>query len=359
MNRKQRQRRLERARAHHTQARRPRNVMRRASYSTVKQAHIVPKAYQANFAVNDQVALHVNGRCIPANIKDLGTRGPYYRRTRKDGTTIDDIDASLSFVETAVRPVFAELLAGQSLTVERKGTLAQFFGVQVVRGPAFFEQRAEFIDRIVAALEPHQMRRAALAAAGGDPEVVRRRVRELYRSDTHQFVTMLTSSFKVAAVLGSMRWQLLRFTDPVLAYSDHPVVIWPAELTQSAPFARQHLAPLDAVEVRVPVSAQLALLMTWADEPDPLQTVAADGRFAGELNAFTIAQADRQWMHRLGAEPPIAAGTFAPLSRAFESGYAAPSLESSRRRAQATRYLHRVRRKTYLNEIEIVDLQRA
>jgi hypothetical protein len=63
-------------------------------------------------------------------------------------------------------------------------------------------------------------------------------------------------------------------------------------------------------------------------------------------------------MHRLGFEPPIASGTFTPLSRAFEPGYDATVLASSRRRTYTARYLHRVRNKRYLDNIEIVDLQR-
>jgi Protein of unknown function (DUF4238) len=244
------------------------------------------------------------------------------------------------------------------LTLERKGMLAQFFGVQVVRGPAFFEQRTELINRLVAELRAKDLRPKALEDAGGDPEVVRERVRELYLADTQQFITMLTTSFKMASVLGSMRWQLLHFDAPLLAYSDHPVVIWPAGVASSPPFDRQHLAPLDAVEVRVPLSADMAVLMTWADEPDSYQATDADARFAGEINAFTVGQADRQSMHRLGSEPPVARGTFAPLSRSFEPGYDANLLANSRRRAYTARYLHRVRNKQYLDSIEIVDLQR-
>ena len=118
-------------------------------------------------------------------------------------------------------------------------------------------------------------------------------MRELYLADTQQFITMLTTSFKIASIVGSMRWHLLRFDAPLLAYSDHPVVVWPAGIASSAPFQRQHLGPLDAVEIRVPIAPDLALLMTWADMPDAARAIKAEPRFAGELNAFTIAQADR------------------------------------------------------------------
>ena len=298
MNRKQRRRRHARWRLHQQVTRGARNVISWASYPTVKQGHIVPRVYQANFAANEQVAMHVDGgRCVLTNINDAGTRRSYYRRTRPDGSTIDDIEASLSFIETAVKPVFDEILTGAPLTIDRKGTLAQFFGVQIVRGPAFFEQRTEVIDRIVSQLTAAQIKPRALDRAGGDVEAIRRQVRDVYFAKTHQFITMIDTSFKIASVIGSMRWQLLQFPSALLAYSDHPVVLWPFDLPASAPFTRQRLAPMSAIEIRVPLAPDLALLMTWADEPDPPHPTPADERFAGELNAFTIGQADRQWMH--------------------------------------------------------------
>jgi hypothetical protein len=357
MNRKQRQRRHARRRLHKQVTRAPRNVISRVSYPTVKQGHIVPRVYQANFAIGEQVSMHVDGRCVLTNIRNAGTRGPYYRRTRPDGSTIDDIETSLSFIEEAVRPVFDAVLGGAPLTVERKGTLAQFFGIQIVRGPAFFEQRTELVDRMLGDLTAAQIKPRALARTGGDVEAIRQQVRGAYLAKTHQFITMINTSFKIASVIGSMRWQLLRFPRPLLAYSDHPVVLWPFDVPASTPFTRQHLAPMSAIEIRVPLAPELALLMTWADHPDPLHPTPAHERFAGELNAFTIGQADRQWMHTPGPEPPIATGTLTPLHPAFESGYDPAAAAQSQRRVAAGRYLHRVRNKNHLSQIEIVDLR--
>lgn len=169
---------------------------------------------------------------------------------------------------------------------------------------------------------------------------------------------MLTTSMKLAAVVGSMRWQLLAFAEPVIAYSDHPVVVWPLAEGTAAPFPTPQLAPMSAIEVRMPVSAQIALLMTWADEPDRREPVLADAAVAGELNAFTIGQAERQWMHWPGTDPPIATGSMTPLSTRFETGYGPATVEASARRARVARYLHRVRNKQFLSDIEIVDFSR-
>jgi hypothetical protein len=193
---------------------------------------------------------------------------------------------------------------------------------------------------------------------GGDLAVARERVRDAYLSKTRHVITMLTTSFKLASVIGSMRWHLLQFADPIVAYSDHPVVVWPMAEAAATPFAKPKLAPMAAIEVRAPISPRLALLMTWADEPDDQQPGSAEPRHAAELNAFTISQAERQWMHQPGMALPVASGTMAPLSREFEIAYTIVAAEASLRRRAAARYLRRVRNKRFLSDIEIVDISR-
>jgi hypothetical protein len=54
--------------------------------------------------------------------------------------------------------VFGDLLAGEPLTRDRKQVLAQFFGIQMVRGPAFVEQRAELIGELISGLEAKDLK---------------------------------------------------------------------------------------------------------------------------------------------------------------------------------------------------------
>jgi hypothetical protein len=115
----------------------------RASYPTVRSGHIMPAVYQRNFAIEDQVLVHFvsDGHTELRNVKTAGGRPAFYRRSRpSDGSRIDDIEASLSELERDVKPVFEEVLGGAELTLERKGALAQFFGIQLVRGPAVLFQ---------------------------------------------------------------------------------------------------------------------------------------------------------------------------------------------------------------------------
>jgi hypothetical protein len=170
-------------------------------------------------------------------------------------------------------------------------------------------------------------------------------------------MTMLKAAMKMATLLSHMRWQILRFSKPLLAYSDHPVVVWPMEIPRSRPFARQGLAPLSALEIRVPISPYAAILMTWVDLSDD-SNVALGPLAAGELNAFTIGQADRQWMHCPGSEPAVANGILYPVSRLVEPAYARNVAFRSVRRAIAAQFLERVKDRQYVHDVEvIVDLR--
>jgi len=354
MTEKQRKRKHERRIAHHESVSRPR-TLGRSSYPKVNRGHIVSAVYQRNFAIDDQVMVHFvsDGHTELRNVKSAGWRRAFYRRIRPhDGSRIEDIEASLSELERDIKPVFDEIVGGAELTLERKGALAQFFGIQAVRGPAFFSRRRELIDEIVASLDESAVMPSALEAAGGNLEIVQQRVRDIYTSTTAQFVTML--GLKTAMLLGSMRWHILDFGAPLLAYSDHPVVVWPAGIHQTHPFATPNFGPLGAIEVRVPLSPELAILMTWAHVADEGRRVPATPDFADELNAFVISQADEQWMHRPGRIPPVGVGSFTPLSRAFEHGSYSPAyLGQSRRRATAARLLAGVAKKKLLGDIKI------
>lgn len=362
VNRKQRKRQLARRQAHGPAPDRPRNVLDRASYANVKQGHIVPRTYQLNFAVDEHVAVHVPGRsdCVRLHVQNAGTRSRFYRRTRPDGTPIDDIEASLDVLEGVAGPVLRAVADGAPLTENRKGVLAQFLAVQMLRGPAFFAKQhvdvEEFVPKV---LTTAHIKPALVARTGGDMRLARQHVIEMFRQPTQTMLSMLSVSVKVSAVLGSMRWQLLHFDSPLVAYSDQPVVVWPLNVAAFAvPPNAPNFGPLNALEVRAPLSPHLVVLMTWADEPDISGPVEAPPVYAAETNKLVIAQADKQWMHRLGSEPPVAAGPIRPLSRAFEDRYTRDAVESSRRRAATAAYLDRVAKRRFIDDIEVVTINK-
>ena len=211
--------------------------------------------YQHSWAVNGMVAVHESGRagCRLRTTKKVATRPTYYRRQQPTGKQIDDIEACLAFVEDKATIPLREVVGGAEVTPEHKGALAQFLAVQMLRGPAFFERREEIVRPLLANLEAEDLRPGVLAAAGGDLEAVRSRVIAGYLGPTQKFMSMLQKAPKIAGVLGLMRWEYVSFDEPVLAYSDHPIVVWPSNArSPTKPFRGQQHGPLGAFEIRAP-----------------------------------------------------------------------------------------------------------
>jgi Protein of unknown function (DUF4238) len=323
----------------------------------VDNGHIVPRMFQRAWeGEGRRVAVHADRRavCEVKSTKVVGARGPYYRRTRpRHGTEIDDIEASLAYVEDKAAPVLRQLIAGKPLTVERKGGLAQLFGVQMMRGPAFFAQHEEIHRSVLEGIQASDLKPGHLASVGGDLDLARKQVIDVHLDSTYRFVTMLRYAVKVAGILSLMRWHVLRFDASLLAYSDHPVVLWPMNVKRTRPFSRQGLGPLTMLEIRVPIAPDAAILMNWIDRSDEVG-VPMNRNAAAELNAFTVAQADKEWMHQAGSEPEIAEGIFAPLSRLIDPSYDRAAAERSVRRAHADKFHKRAAKRQWVNELDVV-----
>lgn len=323
----------------------------------VDNGHIVPRTYQRAWeGENRQVAVHLAGSpgCELKSTKLAGARGPYYRRTRpRHGTQTDDIEASLAHVENKATPMLRQVIAGERLSEERKAALAQLFGVQVMRGPAFFAKHEEIQRSVLEEAKTSDLKPRHLAAVGGDVDLARRQIIEVLLDPTNRFMTMLTFAAKVAGILSLMRWHVLRFNEPVLAYSDHPVVLWPMNVERTRPFRRQILGPLTMLEIRVPIAPDTAILMNWIDRSDEVG-ILMKRRAAVELNAFTVAQADTEWMHRPGSEPEIADDIFSPLSRFVDPSYDRRAAARSARRAHAGKFNQRAKKRRWVNELEVL-----
>jgi hypothetical protein len=311
--------------------------------------------YQRAFAIDDRVAVHIDGAfdCVLMSTRDAGTRRRFYRRQRPSGQDIDDIEASLAHVESKAKAPMEEVIAGAPLDHDRKGALAQFIAVQMLRGPAFFARRHENFEELLDELGEDAFRPDAVVAAGGDPDLVRQQVTDAHSHPTQRFMAMLQTAPKIATILAHMRWQVLVCRHPWLAYSDHPVVVWPLNAMCVEPFQRQHLGPIGAIEIRVPLAPTMAILMTWQAKVD-VSSVVMGRRAASEINAFTIGQADRQWMHRPGSEPPRTLGSCVPLSQTLDPSYNDAAMLQSPRRQRALAHQQRVAGKRFVREIEVL-----
>lgn len=131
-------------------------------------------------------------------------------------------------------------------------------------------------------------------------------------------------------VLGSTHWVLVEFTSAPFAISDHPVVPWPLSERSRLPSPTPpEIGLFETLEIRVPLSPQLAKVMTWLDEPDGHGPVRGVKDLAANLNAFTVAQAEKQWFHTPSRVPPRATGQLLPVSPQLLPGYGAETVAST------------------------------
>jgi hypothetical protein len=323
---------------------------------TVKDGHIVPRMYQAAWEDEKRrVAVHGvdGGECRLRSTKSVTTRGAYYRRIRPEGETSDDVEDSLRRIEDKASDPLRRLIAGDDPGGEDKGILAQLFSIQLFRSPTFFSQREKLIRTFFESAGTEAFTPHGLRSAGGDLEVIRQKAIDAYLDPTKKFVTMIAYGVKVASILGLMRWQVLRAEEPVLAYSDHPIVLWPIDAPSARPFKRQGSDPLQTLEIVVPISPEAAVLMNWIDRSDDGAVPMPEGA-APQLNAFVTSQAEEEWMHKPGAEPVISEGTFRALSRMIDATYDARAASSSQRHHLAETAVERAQKVDFVNDVDVL-----
>ncbi len=325
------------------------------AYPRVDKGHIVPETYQRNFAIKNQVLRHELGSAEVElrNVRSVCRRGPFYRRERRDGTLIDDTEASMAIVEDRAGQVFKQIRDTGKVEHGHKPALAMFFGLQLLRSPTFFDARGSAIAEMLEQTPEDQFKAKAVAEHGID--AVREIVTGHYLSSTHRLVSMLGLSSKATAALVHMHWTVLRFQDPVLVYSDHPVVVWPSMYPFAEGFRGQQFPPVDAIEVRIPLTSKLFLLLTWIDDTPDLGVLDVRRELAGELNQLTIGQAEREWAHTPGTRPPIARNGHEPLAPRLWPTYHADTLGNSIRRHSVQQFLQRHRRKEALTNHDLAE----
>ena len=305
-------------------------------YPSVRNAHIVPQGYLRNFASGEKIEVHTVGKAgsLTRPIKKVAVRPYFYRRERPDGTPIDDVEWSLSHSEDKAAPLLRRLADRWPLPTSDKAVLAEFFAVQALRGPKWRDWWAERTRVFIDEVRNHPEEIAARAA---DPQRFIDDLAALLSQDTTWALHMLDASRKLASSLGSMHWSLVEFASPWAATSDHPVVIWPISAGARPPQATAPEGFLATLEVRVPVSPTAAVLMTWLDDTDRSQARLRGARHhAASLNAFTVAEAERQWFHAPGSIVPRASGRLLPLGPLLLTNYSSLVAVRSARRQRAS-----------------------
>jgi hypothetical protein len=285
-------------------------------YSNVKNAHIVPACYLRAWELDGKLTVCVDGKSLEMPAEKVGTRSRAYRRRRPNGDLINDVEDTLSQIESDAAPLLATLSERWPVSLEEKSQLALFFGFQIVRGPRWLS----WADALAEAYATTQSRPEGSTATP---------------PSTTRLLAMLSGGTQMTALVGTMHWSLLECRSPVIATSDHPMVIWRQGVRAQPPNVRAFdLDDIACSEIRVPVSPRHAVLMSWCDEPDDeAPRINCARQDAAALNAFTIAQAERQWFHRPGRKPPRASGSLLPLAPQRLKGLDLNPREGLRRQA--------------------------
>jgi hypothetical protein len=295
----------------------------------VNHSHIVPAVYLRQFADSDrriETTLVPSGKVVRPSIRDAGVRGGgFYKRERPSGERCDDVETvSIASIEADAGPLLGDLKAAWPLSGDNKVKLAMFAGLQLLRGPRWFAWHRSFTEAAYA----DYRKRGEFEPKPGQEDATEE---EIYQanvthmlSSTQALMKMLHLTAKAASSLGSMNWALVEFARPLLATCDHPVVAWPAsDLGRTpAPVRPSSVGLVNFLEVRLPISPWLGLIMTWRNQPDVPEPLRGRKPHARNFNAFTIAEADEQWFCLPDSKPPIGTGRLLPLApQLVDRGY--------------------------------------
>ena len=307
--------------------------------------HFLPRGAQRPFADHRGylAAVGPEGRRFETTPLNVGLERDLYLRVRPSGARSDDIErVSLADIEAKALPIIQDLRERWPLDARDKLFVATYIGIQLVRGPRWFAWHDEFTrSNYRTHLEQGDFRAKSQEHDVSEEEVYRAHV-AVHTNDTHRLLTMIQIGAKAASAIGSMSWCLLSFDSPCLALADHPVVAWPMRAGGRFPERAEpaKVGMLNFLEVRLPVAPDLALLTAWADRPDLPKPFRCASHHARNLNAFSIVEAERHWIHRPGAPVRAGAGPWMPLSTELISDYSVLAAERSQVRAAISQDLN-------------------
>jgi hypothetical protein len=232
-------------------------------------------------------------------------------------------------IETPLPELLADVEARWPLDQKERFGLAMFIALHVLRTPAF----SDWLE----------VKRAATLEDYRDQFSNKRkyeRWRELMLSDGERAKRILSMVNKISTIFGCMNWTLLRFDEPLLITSDHPVC--PVPIIDDGADRAIHPMPdegwMNTIEVRFPLSPRLALLATW-HMSEPQSSISGTWEQAVNLNACVRTQADRHWLYTPARMPALPTAifrepvtSFLPIAPDVLPGYDAAAAKASKLR---------------------------
>lgn len=173
-----------------------------------------------------------------------------------------------------------------------------------------------------------------------------------HRSDAERARKLLTMTNKLASSLASMHWTLLRFAEPIVITSDHPVCPVPrlgdGEEVEVAAMPAQGWGNI--VEFRFPLTPRLVLLGSWHLDDESDKPLDAHWNDAAAINAVLRAQAQRQWFRVHPGPIPAFPGLIfrevdrssGPIAPGLLPGYSTAVARQSPRRIEVVQQVERL-----------------
>ena len=202
--------------------------------------HVVAQSYLRPFAdATNRVKVIEQGKLLrhPRSIRKVGGEEFFYSVLTADGGLDHRIEVELLQRTDKIGGDLLQRLCGGDFPLlgSERSTFASYLALQITRSHAY-RDASEWMD----------------AQRTG----ARQRHLEQYA------VEMLRPVGHLTDVLANMRWRLVTFSDDCLFTSDAPLVCWNRERG-----ADGRNTPMDADEVRYPLTPRSALVLCWADTP--------------------------------------------------------------------------------------------
>jgi hypothetical protein len=266
----------------------------------------------------------------------------------KDQELRDQVEEKLASVEANVPRILSAMIDGglpASGSVDR-GLLLEFLAMHFVRNPTWRGLISRFLER-------------QIVDQGHDgPEY--EALRQVLRSDRYWIDALLRQMPKVASVLGSTQWALLRFGQPWLLTCDQPLVPVPFLPHGIRVPGKTPPGLLETTEFRFVVDPAHALILSWFDAPDWPDWIDGDSVLAADINRSVAGNADVEYFHHPDRLPIFVAPPWMPtdecnpISSRLHPGYDQAAAAGSERRRRASKILHGMIENEITDEIRTV-----
>ena len=248
--------------------------------------------YLRLFGENSIVMRHSvrTGLLTLEGVAGVGRQFDYWGSNRQ---LSDAVEQSMTGCEATAIRILRSLDTRWPVSDTERVAVVQFVAIHVARTPTFRIFLRRTTEEAIEERVRPQVQSAAFHTAAN-----------VFRGDGMHANALLRQISRIACVLASMQWSLVRFDSDCLITSDQPVVVMPLKATAITPAsAMPESGFADTIEIRFPVDPRTLLLLSWAESEDHAVPLEGSLDVASNVNCSTRAQAFEEWFFRPGTRP--------------------------------------------------------